>query len=443
MKKLFSIILMAAVMFAACTKENTPVTDQTVTDQIVTINATIAGDTKVALGEENEKKVNWTDGDIIKLTISGTEYEFTWEEGTTFAYEGNDLPTLEQGTVITATYASTYDITQTGLKADVGNYMALSAETTVKEGENYGDLNLTFSHGTSVLKLTLSNDAFKGAEVTDITVKAGAAVVATATETFTGDAENGSVTAYLAIQPAALENVTIHATCNGNTYTNTLGNNNIVAGKIYQVNKTLPYAYVDLGLPSGIKWAAFNVGATSPEGYGDYFAWGETETKIGNYDVTSYKYFKNSSGNQITKYCSDAYYGYESFTDDLISLVPEDDAATVNWGSCWRMPTSAEIKELLDNCTLLWTAQNGVNGYLVTSNIEGYTNKSIFLPAAGYKGADGFITDYESSGGYWSSSLYTSACLMAIKLDFGSDYSEIWQAWRNFGFPVRPVYICN
>ena len=107
MKKLFSIILMAAVMFAACTKENTPVTDQTVTDHIVTINATIAGDTKIALGEVDEKKVNWTDGDKIKLTISGTEYEFTWEEGTTFAYEGNDLPALEQGTVITATYAST------------------------------------------------------------------------------------------------------------------------------------------------------------------------------------------------------------------------------------------------------------------------------------------------------------------------------------------------
>ena len=424
-------------MFAACTKENTPVTDQTVTDHIVTINATIAGDTKIALGEVDEKKVNWTDGDKIKLTISGTEYEFTWEEGTTFAYEGNDLPTLEQGTVITATYASTYYITQTGLKADVGNYMALSAETTVKEGENYGDLNLTFSHGTSVLKLTLSNDAFKGAKVTDITVKAGAAVVATATETFTGDNENGSVTAYLAIQPAALENVTIHATCNGNTYTNTLGNNNIVAGKIYQVNKTLPYAYVDLGLPSGIKWASFNVGATSPEGYGDYFAWGETSAK-NDFNNDTYAHFKGNYPNQITEYCNNNYYGYEGYTDTKTVLDSDDDAATANWGNYWRMPTSTEMKELLDNCTLTKATINNMSGYKVTSN----SGKSIFLPAAGFKDSLGFY-EINISGCYWASTLYTDDCFFADIMVCSSEDMGIYSSDRTWGLSVRPVYVGN
>ena len=237
MKKLFSMILLAVVLFAACTHENDPVVKQ-----IVTIQASIAhdSDSRVALGDgENEKKVSWTAGDVINLTINENLYPFTWQEGTTFAYSGNgELPSLTQDMQITATYASDYYITQTGDKEHVGNYMALSAEIRVSNGQNYGDLNFTFSHGTSVLKLTLSNEAFKDANVTDITLKAGAEVVAkTATETtFTGDAENGSVTVYFAIQPATLENVTIHATCSGNPYSSSLGNKTVVAGKLYTVD---------------------------------------------------------------------------------------------------------------------------------------------------------------------------------------------------------------
>lgn len=244
MKKLFTIILMAVVLFTACTKENTPAVDQ-----IVTINATIAGDTKVALGEgENEKKVNWTEGDVINLTIDETQYPFTWQEGTTFAYTGDaTLPALTQGMQITATHASNFNSTQTGMKADVGNYMALSAEQTVTTEQSYGDLNLTFSHGTSVLKLTLSNDAFKGNEVTAITLKAGGTVVAKATEKFTGDA-SGNVTVYFAINPATLNNVTLHAVCGENTYFGTLSNKELTSGKLYNATATLANACF---LPNG------------------------------------------------------------------------------------------------------------------------------------------------------------------------------------------------
>ena len=437
MKKLFTIILLAAVLFAACTHENNPVVEQ-----IVTIQASIAHDSRVALGEDDEKKVNWTEDDVINMTIAGTEYPFTWQEETTFAYKGNNLPTLTQGMRITATYVSDFSSTQTGLKSDVGNYMVLSASTNVQAGDNYSDLNLTFSHGTSVLKLILSNEAFKEANVTDITLKAGTEVIAKATNTFTGDATNGSVTAYMAIQPAELGNITIHATCNGNTYTNTLGNNNIVAGKLYGVNKTLPYAYVDLGLPSGIKWASFNVGATSPEGYGDYFAWGETVSKS-YYDYDNYEYNNNDNMYDLTKYCNYALNGNNGYTDNLTTLEPKDDAATANWGSCWRMPTSAEMQELLDNCTVAWTTQNGVNGYLATSQITGYTDKSIFLPAAGSKDFDGFLQGNGGEGRYWSSSLYQTNCIMAIILEFDYENITAWQAWRNVGFPVRPVYAGN
>ena len=98
------------------------------------------------------------------------------------------------------------------------------------------------------------------------------------------------------------------------------------------------HEYVDLGLPSGTLWATCNVGAETPEGYGDYFAWGETELKT-TYNLSTYKY-TNGSYDQLTKYCSNSSYGYNGFTDTLTVLLPEDDAATANWGDGWCMPTA-------------------------------------------------------------------------------------------------------
>ena len=113
------------------------------------------------------------------------------------------------------------------------------------------------------------------------------------------------------------------------------------------------YEYVDLGLPSGTLWATFNLGADAPEGYGDYFAWGETQPKR-TYSWSNYKFYKGTiwseewGGNVylFTKYCCNPLFGYEGFTDTLTTLLPEDDAATVKWGSEWRMPTLEECKEL-------------------------------------------------------------------------------------------------
>ena len=118
--------------------------------------------------------------------------------------------------------------------------------------------------------------------------------------------------------------------------------------------------YVDLGLPSGTLWAACNVGAVTPEDYGDYFAWGETQPKD-FYDWSTYQYC-NGSYNTLTKYCSDASFGYNGFSDTLSILLRENDAATANWGSDWRMPTNEEWQELYNNTTHVWTTQNGGNG---------------------------------------------------------------------------------
>jgi len=156
---------------------------------------------------------------------------------------------------------------------------------------------------------------------------------------------------------------------------------------------------VDLGLPSGTLWADRNVGAASPEDYGDYFAWGETQPKS-TYDWSTYKWC-NGGYKQLTKYCTKSDYGYNGFTDGKTTLDLSDDAAYVNMGSNWRMPTKLELEELKNGCTWTWTTRSGKNGYKVT----GPSGNSIFLPAAG----DHFHSSLHNAGSggyYWSSSLF-------------------------------------
>ena len=189
--------------------------------------------------------------------------------------------------------------------------------------------------------------------------------------------------------------------------------------------------FVDLGL--SVKWATCNVGATTPEEYGDYFAWGEVESKE-YYDWSTYKYCEGTD-NTLTKYCSKSRYGKDGFTDNKIVLVPEDDAATSNWGGAWRMPTYDELNELKTECTWTWTIQNGVNGYKVV----GPNGNSIFLPAAGYmRGGALFIAG--SNGGYWSSSLLADSPYYAYYMGFKSG-NVGWSYYdRGYGRSVRPVY---
>ena len=191
---------------------------------------------------------------------------------------------------------------------------------------------------------------------------------------------------------------------------------------------------VDLGL--SVLWATCNVGASTPEDYGDYFAWGETIPKE-NYDWTTYKYCKGIV-KTMTKYCNDSSHGYNGFTDNKIVLDPEDDAATVNWGGAWRMPTDAEFTELQEQCTWTWTTQNGVIGYKVV----GKNGNSIFLPAAGFM--DGAELETETlSGSYWSSSLAVSLYMpepeIAIRIYFVLNSVYNGYCTRYYGLPVRPV----
>ncbi len=189
------------------------------------------------------------------------------------------------------------------------------------------------------------------------------------------------------------------------------------------------YEYVDLGFPSGLKWATCNVGATAPEDYGNYYAWGETEPKT-TYDWNTYKWCNGSYDTQ-TKYCTSGRYGT---VDDKTVLELADDAARVNWGGQWRMPTDDEWTELRENCTWTWTNLNGKNGY----EVKGANGNSIFLPAAGYR--DGFDSYYAGYYGYyWSSSLRAGNPDDAWGVYFGSDDVSRSSDGRCCGRSVRPV----
>lgn len=192
--------------------------------------------------------------------------------------------------------------------------------------------------------------------------------------------------------------------------------------------------FVDLGLPSGTLWAKCNLGATTPEGYGNYYAWGETTTKN---DYSWDSYVHGNGAYELTKYCTDPGFGYNGFTDNLSILQPADDAATTTLGERFRIPTSAEWQELLDNTISEWTSVNNVNGLrFIAPN-----GNSIFLPAAGhYKGA--VIESMGTYGIYWSSSLYESyqgsACDMYTYFDSRS--YGVGKYYRFSGRPVRAVY---
>ena len=192
------------------------------------------------------------------------------------------------------------------------------------------------------------------------------------------------------------------------------------------------HAYVDLGLPSGLLWATCNIGADAPEDYGDYFAWGETQPK-NYYDWSSYQYC-NGSINTLTKYCNSSIYGYNGFTDNLTTLLPEDDAATANWGNYWRTPTKEEWQELYNHTICTRTTQNGVNGRLFTAS----NGNSLFLPAAGFPdGSNLSLTG--SYGSYRSSSLDTGSPYNAWYYYFNSSYYYMSFGSRDYGFTVRPV----
>jgi len=174
---------------------------------------------------------------------------------------------------------------------------------------------------------------------------------------------------------------------------------------------------IDLGLPSGTKWACCNVGASAPEEYGNYYAWGETQPKS-VYDRDTYQFYTNT--------------GYVNIGSDIAGT--SYDAATANWGAPWRMPSEAQIQELVNNTTSTWTTENGVYGRKFTGSNGG----TVFLPAVGYRSYS-FLINAGSYGYYWSSTLYEGSPYIAYYLAFSPGRAD-WNYINCYnGHSVRPV----
>ena len=212
---------------------------------------------------------------------------------------------------------------------------------------------------------------------------------------------------------------------------------NLTASCSVSVGYAIP-GIVDLGI--GVKWGSFNLGAVKPEDSGYYYPWGYTEPQAFSHNdfiwffLDSYKWYY-SPDRTLTKYCSNASYGRNGYTDNKNVLDKEDDAAYVNLGSQWRLPTAGDYSLLQEKCSWEWKSVNGVGGYEVT----GPNGNSIFLPAAGY----GYFTEFHDFGALghcWSSSLKTEYPYNAYALKCGSSVIENESMSRSFLLPVRPVF---
>ncbi|MBR6947788.1 MAG: leucine-rich repeat protein, partial [Muribaculaceae bacterium] len=192
------------------------------------------------------------------------------------------------------------------------------------------------------------------------------------------------------------------------------------------------HTWVDLGLPSGTRWATVNLGALSQQEYGSYYAWGETQPKD-NYNWNTYQH-SNGSATTLTKYCTTSNKGTR---DDKTLLEPADDAATAAWGSNWCMPSEDQFQELFNPAytTTVWTEQNGLYGRRVTSRVNGNT---LFLPAAGYM--NGTTLSSGGSGGYYATrNLSTNDCDYNRSFSLGSLTANLADTYRCYGQSVRPV----
>ena len=418
----------------------------------------------------------WAANDTVGIFPNkGSQAEFAMEEGVgmqTATFNGGGWA-LKHSATYSAYYPYNFynrDLTKIPVKyegqAQNGNastahlgaydYMAASVATPSNgavafDMQHMGALvmlqtNLDEAKTLTRVALKANDAVFTTTGVIDLTSVNPAITATSATNTFRialsnfTVAENETCTIYFMLAPTNLVGETLEITLSDERrkyIKYEVAGKNFVAGTAYAYTLTegekfdasfITYNAVDLGLPSGMLWADRNVGADSPEAYGDYFAWGETEPK-GYYDWDNYMWQVGGS-NTLTKYNTDSYYGT---VDNKTTLDLEDDAAYVNMGSEWRMPTIDELQELL-GCTWTWTTHNGVNGYKVT----GDNGNSIFLPAAGCRFV-GSIDVAGSYGYYWSSSLDESDPFVAYYLNFQSDIYDWYRENRSFGHSVRAV----
>ena len=476
--KLIAILMIALSM--GCVRNTEP--GPCLNDGEITLYATAGGaGTKTVLQQDGT--VFWNQEDCINVFYGGKSGKFTStnnEKSASAAFVGTLEPFVLDGTTeFVAAYPYSEETTFSGNKLDI----KLPSEQLAQEGTFADDLyicvakskdyNLFFYNVCGGVKFSLGRDdikkvVFRGNDGETLAGRLSVEFDSDGKPVVSGISEGkSSVTIvppdggtfkkwsfyYLVLVPQSLQKgYTIEL------YTDelaeTINSDSAVtvrrsAWGVLNGMGAVPEA-IDMGL--SVKWASFNLGSTRPEEYGDYFAWGAIEPL---YDSLNPLLWKDGVGLgyswescsytglffdanihdyliKISKYNTDSSYGP---VDNKITLELEDDAAHVNLGGSWRMPTQEECNELIDNCTTVWTSQNGVYGRKFTSKING---NSIFLPAAGYWEYTGLFY-VGTRGDYWSSSLHTDSPEWAYPIYFGEDdiYGNFFR--RHQGQSIRPV----
>ena len=437
MKKLFSFVA-ATLLIVACTPKDELKTPFKA-GQKVTLAASMGGDEaknipgkKRITGLDNGAQIDltWTEGDQITVKVGDATSVFTLESG---AGSANGTFTGEMpaaGTTYSVEYPANYDesvLTNQTYTAN-GFGKGLMKMSTKTEGTLNGGFELTPDNALLGLQLT-------GAEALGYIVLTNTATSQTYTLNCAGVTLSNTATLFYLVVPAG-EWPNGFVVDVKDTEGDVITSFTKASAAIFSATeamvmpvKFVPYA-VDLGL--SVKWAACNVGATTPEGFGDYFAWGETSPKS-EYSYATYKWMQDGNRSQLTKYCTLQSHGYNGFVDGKKVLELEDDAAAVNWGGSWRMPTKDDMQELME-CTWEWTTLNGVNGYRVSGN-----GNSIFLPAAGLI-MNTSVMQVGQTVGYCSTLIYDVYPSLVNGFSCVESKVQILSTLgRVTGFPVRAV----
>ena len=434
--KTLALLLTAGAIMTACTNDELVEPTQTAKTYTLTVNAVSAGanGTTRALSLDG-KTLNavWATDESVYVTyeggsaLQGTLHPSS--NGTSTILKGTLNSRIQVGKKLSLTYpcGTIYYRGQVGTLEDISaRYSFATATATVTsinsaEGKMVADNGeggpVIFENRQAVVKFSLVDKA------TGEALSASKLFVKVDNKEYDVTPEAPASELFVAIQGISGKDVTLNATVGDDAYSYEQKGVTFENSRYYAVTVKMTKAYrrcpddhhphaINLGLPSGTKWCCCNVGASTPEGYGGYYAWGETSEKS-VYDWNTYAYYNIGSDIAGTQY----------------------DAATANMGAPWRMPSFVQQQELISKCFRQWTQQNGVNGILVT----GPNGGQIFLPAAGYRW-NGNLSNAGSYGYYWSSSLHSSGDYYAYILYFDSG-TRYWSYYgdRRDGQSVRAV----
>ena len=495
MKNIFNKMLgvcltvVASAMFTGCSSDEEAVSQSAPQTGkfTLTVRAEKQGGTRALAVTDvdgdgiDDIQATWTAGDEVQV------YDATTGEALTgvLTAQGSGASTLLTGTVegtvsvgdaLRLTFLSDDYSSQDGTLQYLAQHCDYAEATVTVGAVGNGEVtptgNAEFVNAQAIVCFTLTDVTGASLSASALTVNYTTGSVTLAdipSSTYTVNGGTGVL--FVALPPVSQQTVTLTATVGDDTYTYATSSAvTLTAGQYQPISVTMKEvvdrsgvidgrAYVDLGLPSGTLWATCNIGADSPEDYGLYFAWGETvpyggtdESNATNYSYAgtytkTYYYwstYKYSDGyGALIKYCNDSSDGYNGFTDNLTELLPEDDAATANWGAGWRMPSYDQFNELINSnyTTKTWTTVNGVYGRKITSKVAGYVGNFIFLPAAGnhYESSLDYLGSF---GNYWSHTLFSVRPGYAKGLVLYSDDIYIHDEFpRANGLSVRPVRV--